>query len=95
VGRFRPNAFSLPDMIGKVREWRADCWRRSDEGAPAGGRAWTAGCHADANVLRGRACSVDADKLRVFCRYHFAPRRMPCFGFRVARRLDEAQSVHC
>lgn len=88
VGSFRPNGFGLHDMMGNVWEWTADCWHASYAGAPADGSAWVSGCTLPDRVLRGGAYSVDMDKLRSSYRYHFAPGRMPFFGFRVARQHD-------
>lgn len=88
VGSFRPNAFGLHDMIGNVWEWVSDCWHSSYAAAPADGSAWLDECDATDNILRGGAYSVELDKLRSSYRYHFAPRRMPFFGFRVARQFD-------
>lgn len=88
VGSFRPNAFGLYDMMGNVWEWVGDCWHPGYEGAPVDGSAWTTGCEGPDRVLRGGAYSVEIDKLRVSFRYHFAPKRMPFFGFRVARVLE-------
>lgn len=45
VGRFKPNAFGLHDMLGNAWEWTADCFNRKYSGAPTDGRAWlTGGC---------------------------------------------------
>lgn len=40
VGRFKPNAWGLYDMVGNTWEWVEDCWHRSYVGAPATGVAW-------------------------------------------------------
>jgi hypothetical protein len=39
VGRYRPNAFGLYDVIGNANEWVADCYRTGYVGAPADGSA--------------------------------------------------------
>ena len=75
-------------MLGNVWEWTADCWHAGYRSAPSDGAAWTSQCEGADLVLRGGAYSVDIDKLRVSYRYHYAPRRMPFFGLRVARVLD-------
>jgi formylglycine-generating enzyme required for sulfatase activity len=88
VGSFRPNRFGLHDVMGNVWEWTADCWHASYADAPGDGSAWVRDCDTPDMVLRGGAYSVDIDKMRSSYRYHFAPRRMPFFGFRVARQFD-------
>lgn len=55
VGRFRPNAFGLHDMIGNVDEWVQDCWHGDYRGAPRDGSAWVAE-QCDRRVVRGGAC---------------------------------------
>lgn len=88
VGSFRPNAFGLHDMMGNVWEWTADCWHSTYAAAPSDSSAWTRDCNTTDMVLRGGAYSVEVDKLRSSYRYHFAPKRMPFFGFRVVRVFD-------
>lgn len=88
VGAFKPNAFGLYDIMGNVWEWTADCWHSTYAAAPADGSAWVHECEGADRVLRGGAYSVDIDKMRSSYRYHFAPKRMPFFGFRVARPFD-------
>ena len=40
VGSFPPNAFGLYDMHGNLREWCADPWHATYQGAPSDGRVW-------------------------------------------------------
>ena len=58
VGHFEPNPFGLFDTEGNVREWVADCWAPSYEGAPNDGSArtdegWFSGTDCDHRVIRG------------------------------------------
>jgi formylglycine-generating enzyme required for sulfatase activity len=43
VGRYRPNAFGLHDMLGNAEEWVQDCWKADYTGAPVDGSAVAAG----------------------------------------------------
>ena len=52
VGRFKPNAFGLFDMLGNAWEWTEDHYSASYEGAPNDGTAWKAG-EFNLRVLRG------------------------------------------
>ncbi|PSB32484.1 formylglycine-generating enzyme family protein [Stenomitos frigidus] len=54
VGSFAvANAFGLYDTHGLVREWCADRWHDSYDGAPDDGTAWTENGTTDQRVLRG------------------------------------------
>jgi len=54
VGSFAiANAFGLYDMHGLVREWCADRWHDSYDGAPDDGTAWTENSTTNQRVLRG------------------------------------------
>lgn len=44
VGRYKPNAFGLFDMIGNVGELVEDCEHLDYHGAPADGSAWMTNC---------------------------------------------------
>ena len=66
VGQLQPNAFGLYDMHGNVREWCADTWHKSYDGAPTDGSAWE---RRDSDwrmlrVLRGGSRYSDAESLR-------------------------------
>ena len=50
VGKKRPNAWGLHDMIGNVYEWCEDAWHANYTEAPADGSAWQSGSD---RVLRG------------------------------------------
>jgi len=53
VGAKKPNAWKIYDVHGYLWEWCADVWHDTYEGAPADGKAWTAGGDASKRVLRG------------------------------------------
>ena len=90
VGSFRPNPFGLFDMIGNVREWTADCWNRTYDGAPADGRAWQQG-DCEKRVTRGGSFHRDdrySDDFRSSAReIAWARWTKNYIGFRVAREM--------
>lgn len=86
VDAYPPNAFGLYGMGGGAKEWVADCWHRSYQGAPrTGSIPWDApNCHE--RVLRGGSWMDDAASTGVSSReYYDAAVRYPTHGFRVAR----------
>ena len=85
VGSFKANGFGLHEMLGNVREWCADTWHRSYEGAPTDGSAWTAD-GAAARVVRGGSWDGRACFVRAAYRGRYAPAfRFDRVGFRCAR----------
>jgi len=87
VGKFKPNAFGLYDMLGNAAEWIEDCWHRSYEGAPNDGSAWTSGdCRSRA--FRGGSYNGLPIGLRSAQRYfHPATTRSTFIGLRLARPI--------
>ena len=85
VGRFKPNAFGIYDMLGNVWEWTADCWRESLARDPRS----TPGCAADApHTLRGGSWGDPPRMLRPAARIASAPAiRDQIAGFRIARGI--------
>jgi len=85
VGKSRPNAFGLYDMLGNVWEWTEDCWNESYSGAPADGSAWVAGS-CSKRAVRGGSWDDFPGGLRSASRVgHSTADRHYLFGFRVAR----------
>lgn len=86
VGRFRPNAYGLYDMLGNVWEWTGDNYHGNYQGAPAAGSAWLGG--STKRVLRGGSWNDAPRNVRAAVRYGNKPEiRFSSFGFRVARTL--------
>ena len=87
VGKFKPNAFGLHDMLGNVWEWVQDCWNASYVGAPADGSLWDTG-ECTKRVVRGGGWYYGPSNVRAARRVQTAPtRRSNDLGFRVARAL--------
>lgn len=91
VGRYRPNAFALHDMLGNVWEWVEDPWRdtyASQSSAPSGLFA-ALGLGTRQRTVRGGAWDSLPRVLRSANRGGLDPgHRDGKTGFRVARSLD-------
>ena len=88
VGSFQPNAFGLYDMHGNVREWVADCFNDSYNGAPSDGSAWLAGACRN-RVMRGGSWYHTPWSVRSAFRVRGpANVRLDRGGFRLVQELD-------
>ena len=87
VGLYRPTAFGLHDVLGNVREWTADCWNDSYEGAPEDGSARRSG-DCSRHVVRGGSWFDSPDELRSAHRSWSPAAYQAAIGFRVARAIN-------
>jgi len=89
VGRFKPNAFGLYDMLGNVWEWVEDCLTVNYIGAPVDGST-RSGDDCARRVYRGGGWSGPAS-VRAATRNGNSPSyRSQLLGFRVALPLSSA-----
>jgi formylglycine-generating enzyme required for sulfatase activity len=89
VGKFKPNAFALYDMIGNVWEWVEDCWHESFVGAPNDNSPWLQDSDCNKRVIRGAAYDDLSLIHGVADRRQWSAGAQHCaIGFRVAREID-------
>jgi len=72
VGKYKPNAYGLYDMIGNVGEYTLDCEHNDYIGAPTDGSAWVDGCNKERPMIirRGGAYGAKAIHVRSENRAH-------------------------
>ena len=88
VGKYRPNAWGLYDMVGNVSEWVEDAFRR-DYPADGADESAVAGDTNSARMIRGASWLDPPDFGRSAKRVVFAPvGRRDFIGFRVAYTLN-------
>ena len=86
VGRKKPNAWGLHDMLGNVWEWCADEWHDNHDGVAPDGSARDSGDGAAGRVFRGGSWLSEARSVRAACQYRDDPSyRSDGIGFRCAR----------
>lgn len=73
VGRFSANTFGLYDMHGNVREWCADHWHDSYEGAPTDGSVWLSENENNYRMLRGGSWYLNPWNCRSASRNGYIP----------------------
>jgi formylglycine-generating enzyme required for sulfatase activity len=89
VGRYRPNAFGIRDIIGNAREWVQDCYTASYLGRPIDARAWTWQGGCDSVVVRGGSWASRPREARAAARdAEPAALRQSDLGFRVLREYE-------
>lgn len=89
VGRYKPNAFGVYDIIGNAREWVMDCFTGSYAGRPRDVRAWTwqGGCELK-GVRGGSFASRPRDARAPARGAELSAHRQSDLGFRVARDYE-------
>jgi formylglycine-generating enzyme required for sulfatase activity len=73
VGKYKPNAYGLYDMIGNVGEYTLDCEHLDYNGAPTDGSAWVDDCNKGQIpkiIHRGGAYGANANAVRSARRAH-------------------------
>ncbi|MBM5811363.1 MAG: formylglycine-generating enzyme family protein [Gammaproteobacteria bacterium] len=89
VGRYRPNAFGIHEILGNAREWVADCYTASYLGRPVDGRAWTWQGGCERVVVRGGSWVSRPRAVRAAARDAEEPAlRQADLGFRVVREFE-------
>jgi sulfatase modifying factor 1 len=87
VGRFKPNAFGLYDMLGNAWEWTQDCYNDGYKNAPINGSAWLSG-DCNRRVVRGGSWDGGPDGVPSALRgWGYAGGRIDDLGFRISRTL--------
>jgi formylglycine-generating enzyme required for sulfatase activity len=88
VGKYKPNAFGLHDMLGNVREWVDDCHQHGYAGAPDDGSVRKYDGQCEKRVVRGGAWLDGPSTARAAYRYsEVEGMRNYQTGFRLARDL--------
>jgi formylglycine-generating enzyme required for sulfatase activity len=89
VARYKPNAFSVYDIIGNAREWVQDCYTASYKGRPQDARAWTWQGGCELRGVRGGSWASRPSVARAAARgAELQAARQSDLGFRVARDYD-------
>ncbi|MGH8250624.1 MAG: formylglycine-generating enzyme family protein [Steroidobacteraceae bacterium] len=86
VGRYKPNAFGVFDIIGNAREWVMDCYTASYAGRPADARAWTWQGGCERKGVRGGSWASRPRDARAPARgAELTTHRQSDLGFRLVR----------
>jgi formylglycine-generating enzyme required for sulfatase activity len=87
VDSFKPNAFGLYDMVGKVLQWVEDCSHDNYNGAPTDGSAWTAGDCSVHHIRGVTSINIPRQAGAANRNRNSAGLRAVDVGFRVGRTL--------
>ena len=89
VGRYKPNAFGVYDIIGNAREWVMDCFTGSYAGRPRDVRAWTWQGGCELKGVRGGSFASRPREARAPARgAELSAHRQSDLGFRVVRDYE-------
>jgi formylglycine-generating enzyme required for sulfatase activity len=89
VGRYKPNAFGVFDIIGNAREWVMDCYTASYAGRPEDSRAWTWQGGCERKGVRGGSWASRPRDARAPARgAELTGHRQSDLGFRLVRDYE-------